>query len=501
MDHWFDNLTKTLAGGASRRSVLWGTLGLAGAAFLGRFRISQIALAQGGGDLCSVRQEGRTQIITLSASSTFKGEPLSFERVTRVSGKVAATTNDTFKIGGQTLLQMGSTRRANSTQVTINYGDAFKGIHHVTVGSTDGRTLRGNIDGRQILPFRLGGDPNSVEFADRRPPPKVDVDADLAEAMKALQQQALKAITKCSPPPPPPHPHSGEDSGHDSSSEILLSSGCIKCRGKCIGEVSVCLGACAVTLFAYFVCAAACAVAEVTCLLDCSDPGEGCCPVSCGKDASLGGGGCCAEGETCTPQGTCCSPGLRSCGFKHCCKANDTCIPATGECCPKPREPCGNVCCKSDEACIVGTDNKKKCCPKLNKCGSSTCCDGNSRCADAAKGLCCSFAVESCKGLCCKLGEECINGKCCPKPRICGTTSKVCCGSGQACKDGKCIAIICPSKQVTCVSQEGPDKSGAAICCPPNVQCCLGKCCKPGEICCSGGGTPFGCHDPGLCVA
>jgi hypothetical protein len=55
MDHWFDNLIKSLAAGSavSRRSMLWGTLGLAGTAFLGRFRIAQIASAQSG-DLCAV---------------------------------------------------------------------------------------------------------------------------------------------------------------------------------------------------------------------------------------------------------------------------------------------------------------------------------------------------------------------------------------------------------------------------------------------------------------
>ena len=162
--------------------------------------------------------------------------------------------------------------------MTVHYGDAFQGIKNVSL-STDGKTLRGEFDGRQILPFRVGNDPNSLKFADGRPPPQVKVDSDLADAMKDLEQQALKGAAGCSPPPPPPPP---QEVGHDSHSDILLSGGCIKCRAICIGVTPGCLALCALTFFGYAACAAACAWVELNCLLDCSDPGEGCCPVSCG---------------------------------------------------------------------------------------------------------------------------------------------------------------------------------------------------------------------------
>jgi hypothetical protein len=567
MDHWFDDLTKELAHAKlSRRSMLqWGlkaSLVAAGTALFGRSGLTQLVSAKTEGQRvegCDVHREGRTLILNLSARSNFAGKTLTYDQTTRkISRKGNIEITRIIKVGSITLLQIEAIQRGNVTQIKINYGEAFQGIRQATFSTADGKALQGEIDGRRLLPFRIGSDTSSVKFADGSPPLQVKVSNETTATLKSIMERAKQVAANCSlrnaglkagpertqllshhagssyPIAPPQG-----DPGHDSSPET--SSGCLTCEGSCTAGGIACGVAAAVTCAATFGfgCAAAiagCAIAEIACWEGCHATGAPCCPVSCGDVA------CCNKAETClNPNiGVCCSKGLIGCANKHCCQPTDTCINATGVCCPAGLIVCNNVCCKSGEVCKDGVVccppaqvvcggvccekgqvcksgvccppaqvvcagvccgpnqvcvNNKKCCPQNQACGN-VCCDELSKCADSSKNLCCSFSSPVCGGICCKQGEQCINGKCCPKP--CG---EICCGSGQACQNGKCISHICPLGQVTCVSQEGPAKTGQAICCPPNVQCCLGKCCKKGELCCSGPGTAFGCHDPQLCIA
>jgi hypothetical protein len=562
MEHWFDQLTKQLASdGLSRRRLLKWALAGAGAAVIGWGRAPRtVSLAQPPQPgQCTVRREGQFIVVELSAEAEVAGKHVTLRQTTRKApAKGPLTVRKIITFGGKALLEIEESSREGVTRLDINYGPDFHGVKHGVFRSTDGKVIRGEIDGRQLKPFRVGDDPKSAKFAEGVTPPGATVSPDVEEAIRTVFEKAKDVVAAgcklqnvgstgerrftevdhrslprsywlaSASALPAVSSDLGRDrvwylaqgdSGHGSTP--ATSGACVACETGCVTAGIGCAlgvaGGCAGTLFFYGVCVAigeaSCAIAEATCVGLCHVTGAPCCPVGCGDVA------CCEGQETCLDLkiGLCCSKGLSACSGKHCCKPTDTCINATGFCCPQGQLICNNVCCKTGEVCNQGivccppaqqvcggvccqqgevcVNNNKKCCPEGLACGK-VCCDQLSRCADPNKSLCCSFTSEACGSVCCKPGETCLNGKCCSKP--CGS---VCCASGQVCKDGKCISMVCPSKQVTCLSEDGPDKQGAAICCPPNVACCLGKCCKPGELCCSGPGIPFGCHLPGLCVA
>lgn len=563
MDHWFDRLTKGLAQGKlSRREVLGAAIKASvaaiGAPLLSRSdalaqMVSGETESQPRANTCQGRREGRTRIFSVSASSTLAGKPLTYNQTTRkVSRNGNTEITKTIRLGGSTLLQIEAVRRATSTQINITYGEGFQGIKRATFTSSDGKTLQGDVDGHRLQPFRVGSDPKSLKAADNSPSPNVKVSSQTSEAISSILDKARQIAQNCSSgraglaapmggladsreffepgsrgtPLKLADRHPGGsyatasalaqgDSGHDSYPE--QSGACLACEGTCtaVGIACGAVAAAACVLSFGFGCAgavAACVLTEIGCWEGCHAIGFPCCPVACGDVA------CCDKPETCLDpnRGVCCSKGLNACANKHCCKPTDTCINATGFCCPAGLTVCNNICCKQGEVCKDGVAccppaqvtcggvcsgsnevcvNNKKCCAKESACGN-VCCDKLTKCADKNASLCCSFATQVCGETCCKTGQQCINGKCCSKP--CGS---VCCSSAQGCQDGKCISKKCTPGQVTCISQESSSKLGAALCCPPNVQCCLGKCCKKGELCCSGGGMPFGCHDPGLCVA
>ena len=167
---------------------------------------------------CRIRVEGRAQIITLSLSSTFQRERLTLDFITNSRRKTDTTISQTFKLAGRPLLQIEAIRQANSTRISMSYGAAFRGVRRVSLRSTD-ETLRGNIDGRTISPFRIGTDPNSITFADGRPPPTVRADTDLINAMAALQQQAAgsRCVRLRSSDPP-----SGEEAHVSTNSDPII---------------------------------------------------------------------------------------------------------------------------------------------------------------------------------------------------------------------------------------------------------------------------------------
>jgi hypothetical protein len=558
MDHWFDDFTKELAQGSwSRRALLASALkagvAAAGAALLGRSgSLVRISLANGDPQsderLCSARQEGRVRILTLSAKTVHNGKEVIYEQTNRKEfPRGPATISKIIRLGGNPLLQIETALAAGVTNVNINCGSDIKGIRRATYTSTDGILISGAIDGRRIQPFRVGDKPGSIKFADNGPPLQVQVDTDIREALRLILEEAKKSSESCASTSTsvrqahhsltaPPAVAQGED-GHGSNPQT--SGLCIACEAACTTVATACGITAGIACAASFGLAcgalAACGVAEVACMEACHATGAPCCPVSCGDVA------CCDRAETCLNAniGICCSKGLVGCASKHCCKPSDTCINATGFCCPKENVVCNHACCKTGEVCKDGVTCcppgnvvckgvcckngeeckagiccqpahvvcKGVCCKKNEVCVNEKCCDENlacgkvccaenNRCVDKQKGICCLFAVADCNGICCKLGEKCINGKCCPNP--CGDK---CCGATEGCSDGNCVSLNCPSGQATCISKDAPDKFGAALCCPKNTSCCLGKCCKPGEACCVGAGHPFGCHPVGACIA
>jgi hypothetical protein len=533
-EHWFDAFTRGMASGelSRRRLMKWmAGLALTSGAVLTRTS-TRIASAQppAGQTGCTVQPDGKGFVQTLSVSAEVAGKPVALSQTTRRAGpKGPVSTRRHITFGGKLLLEVAETRSGGTFRTTLNYGPDFWEIKHASFQSTDGKIIRGEVDGRPIQPFRVTDDPRSVKFAQGVTPPAAKASPEVQEALNTVLKKAQEAASHCAvlssgrlPPGSGPllaaastsaivaplngglrltgrlpvHRYALAEPGHDSMP--ITSLDCAKCWAKCIGEATGCIAGagagCAGALFFYAVCVAIaegiCALNEYQCLDTCHDPGHDCCPVGCGQVA------CCEATETClNSNGVCCSQGFTACGGKQCCKTDaENCISASGICCPKGQKIAGNVCCKKGEDVVGATS--KKCCPHELTCGEKTCCGELMKCANPQTGLCCPFAVTLCGNICCKPGEGCIGGKCCPKP--CGN---VCCGSSQACKDGKCVTAVCSSNQVTCISDEGANKpKGAAICCPPNVACCLGKCCKPGELCCSSTAVPFGCHDPGVCV-
>ena len=555
MEHWFDRLTKAFAEGTLSRRELLDSAIKAGAALLGAPLITRSeALAsivsgpretQTTANTCQARREGRAQIFTVSASSTFGGRALTYNQTVRQTSRTSVELSETVRLGGNTLFQMNVSRTRGSSRVSITYGDGFQGIRQGSFTSADGETIQGDVDGHRVVPFRRGADPRSIRFADSARAPTLGISDDTRNAIKTITDRAKQNAASCTARRRGLAPAGNgnarqrpfsldfgdhysvdgfatesslvqSDSGHDSYPDH--SAGCLSCRGSCTASGIGCgVGTAVACAFTFGIgCAvgiAGCGIAIPACFLGCQASGQPCCPVTCGDVA------CCDYDEPCLDvnRGICCSPNLKPCANKSCCRQNDTCINATGvccsaglticndkcckkgevckdgvACCPPSQETCGTLCCGPNEVCV----GNKKCCPKNSACGN-VCCDQQSRCADAGSSLCCSFASQTCGGRCCKPGEQCINGKCCSIP--CGN---VCCSSGQACQNPKtstCVSSNCRAGRVTCVSQDSPSKLGRSMCCQTN-QCCLGKCCKPGEICCSGGGTLFGCHLPGQCV-
>ena len=556
MDHWFDRLAKAIAQRNLNRRDLVDSAIKAGVAVIGAPLLTRSeALAsivsgaretQTSANTCVSRREGRSQVFDVSASSTFGGRVLTYNQTVRQTSRTGVEVNETIRLGGNTLFQMNVSRTGSSTRVNITYGDGFQGIRQGTFTSTDGQTVQGNVDGNRVVPFQRGTDPRSIRFADAGRAPTLRIADETRNAIKSITDLARQNASRCTARRAAPVPRRNRDarqrpfsldlgdhpsvdanasksalvqgdSGHDSYPD--QSAGCLSCKGSCTASGIGCgVGTAIGCAFTFGIgCAvgiAGCGVAIPACFLGCHASGAPCCPETCGGIA------CCEKNETCLDvnRGVCCSPNLKPCSNKSCCTQTDTCIDATGvccpggqticndkcckkgevckdgvACCPPAQETCGTVCCGPNEVCV----GNKKCCPKNSACGN-VCCDELSRCANVSSSLCCSFASVTCGSTCCKPGQQCINGKCCAIP--CGN---VCCSSGQACQNpttSTCVSSNCRPGTATCVSQQGPGKLGRSQCCPPNVQCCLGKCCARGEICCSGGGTPFGCHLPGVCV-
>ena len=199
MDHWFDDLTKELAHAKlSRRSMLqWGlkaSLVAAGTALFGRSGLTQLVSAKTEGQRvegCDVHREGRTLILNLSARSNFAGKTLTYDQTTRkISRKGNIEITRIIKVGSITLLQIEAIQRGNVTQIKINYGEAFQGIRQATFSTADGKALQGEIDGRRLLPFRIGSDTSSVKFADGSPPLQVKVSNETTATLKSIMERA-----------------------------------------------------------------------------------------------------------------------------------------------------------------------------------------------------------------------------------------------------------------------------------------------------------------------
>jgi hypothetical protein len=226
-------------------------------------------------------------------------------------------------------------------------------------------------------------------------------------------------------------------------------------------------------------------------LLDGKCPnGQPCCHGTCCDDCQMCDpttGTCvstCSACQTCdTVSGTCVS----TCGVCQTCQAGtcvDLCGPGTH--CDPATGSCVSIC----TACETYD-------PATNTC-VSTCLD----CETCQNGTCVSVDCE-CQGITCDECMHCENGLC---VRTC-TDTEVCCGD-------QCIN---PSEYTCCITRDngtfpclpGWHCCAGGECCPPNEQCCGGQCvpydrdhcancfpCGANQVCCIGDqGQIYGCDE------
>lgn len=432
------------------------------------------------------------------------------------------TIQETITLGGTAILQVDAAKSVSGsapfTRGTIAFGGIATGIRQFSFYTTDGHVLRGEVDGRPIVPFLIGADPKTIQFQDGQPPPTVAFQPGILQALEALSRKAREEAGECRPATPFPRITSLDTGNTGRSDHVGSTPACISCEARCTAVAT--LGAascCAFTLgFGCAACVAAAVVAEIGCIGElCHGGGQPCCPVTCGDVA------CCYGGDTCldTTRGVCCGPGLNPCNGHQCCQRTDLCLP-DGTCCPQGQAVCnqGTVCCQPGEACST----EGICCPQFQQATPpiscrGACCAADEVCKDGV--ACCPPSTPVCNGVCCRGGtcdnngdcclppgrtcaaggvccagfSACCLGQCCPGPNdVCHPTLKICCaeicgpaccGPNQFCQDRvNGICGTCPPGQYTC------PVAGEPRCCPVGTDCCPispnGQCCPPGTCCC-----------------
>lgn len=231
------------------------------------------------------------------------------------------------------------------------------------------------------------------------------------------------------------------------------------------------------------------------CLVDCDLSDDPLCsddPDTCPAGQHCSGGFCVCdsngappcEGEFCCPSGQHCAGGVcvcdatnsvPSCGGE-CCAG----VCCNGECCPAGQQ------CYGDRGCVcqgsLAPPCGDICCP-----GGQTCSGGVCVCAEAlCDGVCCAHAGlgSCCNGACCPAGQTCFNGACVCVETLETPCGDVCCPQGAVCSDGACICIggiaLCGGTQCCdpAVSFCCPVNDDISVCCP-----LTGAICEPGMGC------------------
>jgi hypothetical protein len=242
-----------------------------------------------------------------------------------------------------------------------------------------------------------------------------------------------------------------------------LSTACTTCILEAYAALVACGAGCALSFGFACGCVAGIPLVFIRCHTPGTGVGQGCCPVACGPTHTQHGvdvvDQCCSDGDSCldSSTGTCCGPGLQACNKSTCCPSNAPCRDV-GICCPTNQNTCitagGPVCCNQGEDCSQNVG----CCSPGSVCGNK-CCDSFSTCVDPNTGTCCPILTGiACGNQCCEATiEECINGDCCPKAQAC---NGFCCQTGSICANGQCISS-CPDGEDFSTA---PD--GTATCCP-----------------------------------
>lgn len=204
----------------------------------------------------------------------------------------------------------------------------------------------------------------------------------------------------------------------------------------------------------------------------------------------------CAEGEIC------CGQGLDS-GYSACC-TEDLCNQNTGVCCDPGYSACGDTCCNSGEYCCGS-----------GVCSSSPCCETDSDCPpcfECNNGICesgCDQYWEQCcpdldeHGQCIPYNQSCTDPIC--DTNLCqalenGTCIDFCAAHGAVCDgQGSCVAACIPVDNAcgdgdTCCDDNvcchgvcsSPDSTCGGACCGDDQDCCGYYCVPKDTTCCTG---------------
>ena len=238
---------------------------------------------------------------------------------------------------------------------------------------------------------------------------------------------------------------------------------------------------------------------------------------NCVPDSSQDGNNCnacgvCASG-VCVPDLNRGCPTCKQCGAGGVCEnqenntscgANEVCCNGTctsgASCGPCPDGPDGHQCppdLNNEQICCYGTDNP--CCADDQ--GNAICGDTNGVCCSVGTQIqcgqtCCDAASEQCSyhgdattGTCCPTGQVVVsNGTCCDEAQYCYTESgSICCPSGQQCATD-------PEQTVfMCCASGYADADGN--CCPDSFV--YANCADESSICCSPGNEDACCVNHG----
>jgi len=440
------------------------------------------------------------------------------------------TFTETLSLGSDVVLHSDRVTSQGSTQVKVSYGSAFQGIKESS-STTNGTSVEGEIDSRQIVPFAASARPFSITFADGKPAPNVVIDPSLREAITEIFKQAAQVASSCKSAAATRASASGDEyrgtsvnsrwrSPHLSrwlklppvsafapsglafhsyvDSPLWMESvpaaiavapvpppppvggdNCTNCTDSCNTGSTICdgvvAGGCILALFGYGAClaagAAGCSVEYEECLNACDAPGGACCPVNCPA-----GGYCCDTAQTCVNESL--NPNVICCPQQQVVCAGICCAPGIfqcnqGICCPANQSVCGGVCCPEGQTCST----EGICCP-IQQAGSppischGVCCAQGEVCR--AEGICCPASATVCNGpqggpTCCQGGDCDSSGNCCSPLHNGGQL----CGGGCCPVFSKCCNNVCCDSFDQCIN---------GTCCPP-AQVCGGICCPSGQTC------------------
>jgi hypothetical protein len=385
--------------------------------------------------------------------------------------------------------------------------------------TTDGATITGSIDGRELVPTRIvnGQAEGALAFVDHSPVPDAQATAGLQDKLWQLLDQAAhdapiacvaptgglltgaaaqtltnlngafwhagatqiattvaaaRSVAATNPVTPSVPASNGLVSSVGSTTQAL-TNGTPAPQGMRpdftdshrqnnlidfeTPHCQSCAGSCAKRILDWFI-----PGATLECVGECFIPKSG----GCAEDPCIAiGVSTCDNNETC-------------CGGSVCCGGNTTCgSDNLGVCCPKSLPiACGdrtgqgcfaagstccgnlNVACGPGQACIDVTATSASCCASTHVASDGACCD-----------------QPACGGQCCD-GGSCVNGQCCFGPT---NSNGQCCGGfgSTACGPNCC---------------ENNDVCTSGNTCCPQAQACGNSCCQAGQACVNGACTGCG---------